>query len=319
MRAALCVDQLRGDAHATASLAHRAFEHIADAQLAADLFHIDGLALVRKARIAGDDEEPADAGKRSDDLLDHAVGEIFLLRVAAHIRKGQHCNRRLVGQRQRQGWCLCRLLQDHAVDPQRSGDVLQTLLADICELRIDLAAHLAERVFRDTDAAGLGDALEPRRDIDAVTVDVSVLDDDVAEVDADPEGDPLFLECPGIAFGHSSLYGNRASDGFDHARELDQNAVAGGLNDAAAVLGDLGIDQCGAMRLEPREGIFLVGAHEPAVTRHVRGENGGQPAFEPLPAHRYGNPAARQASTRGSASTAGTAKPAQCCSIIKFG
>ena len=110
-------------------------------------------------------------------------------------------------------------------------------------------------------------------------MDVAVLDDDVTEVHADPEYDPAFLRRPRIAFGHLPLHGNRAGDGLDHARELDQNAVAGGLNDAAAVLGDLGIDQCGAMRLEPREGVFLVGAHEPAVTRHVRGENRRQPAF----------------------------------------
>jgi hypothetical protein len=44
---------------------------------------------------------------------------------------------------------------------QRSGDVLQALLADVFEFGVDLAAHLAERVFRDADAAGLGNALEP--------------------------------------------------------------------------------------------------------------------------------------------------------------
>ena len=53
------VDQLAGDAHAVAGLAHAAFEHIAHAEFAADLLHIDRLALVGEARIAGDDEEPA--------------------------------------------------------------------------------------------------------------------------------------------------------------------------------------------------------------------------------------------------------------------
>jgi hypothetical protein len=33
--------------------------------------------------------------------------------------------------------------------------------------------------------------------------------------------------CRGVAFDHPSLHGNRAEDGFDHAWELDQNAVAG--------------------------------------------------------------------------------------------
>ena len=88
MRAGERVDQLRGDPHPIASLAHRAFEHIAHPKLTADLLYVDGLALVRETRIAGDDEEPADARQGGDDLLDHAVGEVFLLRVAAHVGEG---------------------------------------------------------------------------------------------------------------------------------------------------------------------------------------------------------------------------------------
>src|SRR5262245_18576773 len=72
VRASLSLDQLPGDAHPPAGFAHRAFEHIADAELAADLLHVDGLALVREARITGDDKEPTDARERGDDLLDHA-------------------------------------------------------------------------------------------------------------------------------------------------------------------------------------------------------------------------------------------------------
>jgi len=98
MRAVSRIDQLSGDAHAVSALSHRTFEDIADTKLAADLLHIDRSALVRKARIARDDEEPADAGERRDNLLDHTVGKIFLLRVAAQIGEGQHCDRGLVGQ-----------------------------------------------------------------------------------------------------------------------------------------------------------------------------------------------------------------------------
>src|SRR3984893_15725036 len=45
------------------------------------------------------------------------------------------------------------------------------LLADIGKLGVDLAAHLAERVLGDADAAGVGDALQPRGDVDAVAED----------------------------------------------------------------------------------------------------------------------------------------------------
>src|ERR1700682_6414135 len=65
-----CVNQLCGDAHPVSALSHRAFQHIPDAKLAPDLLHVDCLALVRKTRIASDDEEPANARERGDDLLD---------------------------------------------------------------------------------------------------------------------------------------------------------------------------------------------------------------------------------------------------------
>ena len=55
MRPGFRLDQSRADAHPTAALPDRAFEHIAHAQFPADAVHIDRLALVREARIAGDD------------------------------------------------------------------------------------------------------------------------------------------------------------------------------------------------------------------------------------------------------------------------
>jgi hypothetical protein len=54
------------------------------------------LALVGKARSAGDDEQPANARERGDDLLDHAVGEIFLLGITAEVDERQHSERGLV-------------------------------------------------------------------------------------------------------------------------------------------------------------------------------------------------------------------------------
>jgi hypothetical protein len=44
-----------------------------------------------------DYEQPTDARESGNDLLYHAIREIFLLRVAAHICEGQDGNRRLVG------------------------------------------------------------------------------------------------------------------------------------------------------------------------------------------------------------------------------
>src|SRR6266481_2053688 len=64
------LDQLRSDAYALAGLAHRSLQEVADTQLLPDLLHVNGLALVGEARIAGDNEEPTNATERGDDLLD---------------------------------------------------------------------------------------------------------------------------------------------------------------------------------------------------------------------------------------------------------
>ena len=85
-----------------------------------------------------------------------------------------------------------RLVRD-AVDAHRPGDVLERLLAEVLEGEIELACGVLVHPRRDADAARLGQAFEPRRDIDAVAKDVAVLDDDVAEIDADAE---LDAACP---------------------------------------------------------------------------------------------------------------------------
>ena len=59
----------------------------------------DAAAFVVEARIARDHEKPVDARQAGDDVLDRAVGEILLLRVAAHIGERQDCDRRLIGSR----------------------------------------------------------------------------------------------------------------------------------------------------------------------------------------------------------------------------
>ena len=93
MHAGLRLDKLRGDAHTLAGLAHAPLQHIAHAKLAADLLHIDRASLVGEARIARDDEEPADPRQCCGDLLHHAVGKVVLLRIAAQIGERQNGER----------------------------------------------------------------------------------------------------------------------------------------------------------------------------------------------------------------------------------
>jgi len=119
-------------------------------------------------------------------------------------------------------------------------------------------------------------------------VDVVVIrDDDVAEVDADPEYDLLFLGRPSIALSHPPLHRNRASDGLNDTRKFYQDAVAGRLDDAALMFGDLRVDKFPAMGSEPGKSASLVLAHQPRVSDDIGRENGRESALDPLTAQRF--------------------------------
>src|SRR5207245_3395880 len=180
-------------------------------------------------------------------------------------------------------------------------DILELLLADIGKFGLDFAAHLAERVLREPEATGLGDAFDPRRDIDAVAIEVVALDDHVAEIDADAQFDAVVCPDTSVPLGHRLLHFDRAAHRIDDARKFHQQAVAGGLDDAAVVLGDLRIDELAAQRFEAFERALLVRPHQPRIPRHIGGEDRGETAGL---AH-TASPAARRSPERSSSRCSG--------------
>src|SRR5262245_60268900 len=61
MTAGFRFDELSGNTHSVRHSADASLEHVAHAKLAPGLLHVDGFALIGKARIAGDDKQPLDA------------------------------------------------------------------------------------------------------------------------------------------------------------------------------------------------------------------------------------------------------------------
>ena len=85
-----------------------------------------------------------------------------------------------------------------------------------------------------------------------------VVDDDVADVNADAKFDPEFRRYAGVLLSHLSLDFHRTARGIDSTSEFDQHAIAGGLDDATAVRGDPGIDNRLSKCLQLRECALLV-------------------------------------------------------------
>ena len=149
----------------------------------------------------------------------------------------------------------------------RLGDVLDPVLAHRLEGSASFALIWLWTLRETQIPPGSASAFEAGGDVHAVAVDVVILDDDVAEVDADAERDAPVLGQLSLALGDAVLDRDRAFDGIDDARELDQGAVAHQLDDAAAVLGDQRLDEVLAQRLQARDRAGLVGRHRAGCSR----------------------------------------------------
>src|SRR5882762_4785466 len=102
----------------------------------------------------------------------------------------------------------------HAVDAYWIGDVLDLAIAERLISANQLVLDLLVDAARDVDLAGIGNPLKPRGNVDAITVDVVCLDDDVAQIDADPIFDPVMLRQRRVASDHVLLDDDTASHGF---------------------------------------------------------------------------------------------------------
>jgi hypothetical protein len=94
---------------------------------------------------------------------------------------------------------------------------------------------------RHIDLARFSQTFESGGDIDAVSVNISFIDDHITGVNADAELDsPIglfrFMLC------QVALNINAAADGIEGAVELDQHSVAHAADQASMMLGDRGID-----------------------------------------------------------------------------
>jgi len=104
----------------------------------------------------------------------------------------------------------------------------------------------------------------------------------ISDVNAEAKLDPDMLRHIGVLPGHAALDFNGASHRIDGAGELRQHAVAGGLDDSAAIRSDCGIDKGISESLELGECAFFVLAHQTAIAGYIRRQYSRQSPFHAI-------------------------------------
>ena len=130
----------------------------------------------------------------------------------------------------------------HHVGVHRRRDVLHFLRADIGELHRQLVGDLLMHGAGDADAADLGQPLEPGGDVDAVTEQIAVALDHVADGDADAERHLPARRIGHVAGSQDLLDVDRAAHRIDRARKFREHGIARGVEDASVRLCDEIVD-----------------------------------------------------------------------------
>src|SRR5260221_483603 len=147
-------------------------------------------------------------------------------------------------------------------------------------------AKLAAELLRVCRPALEGESGVAGGDIPAPAENALPLDTPVAAVPADAEQLLLVGGEGDVALRHQSLHGDGKTHRRNHREKFDQHAVAGGLDDASAMLSDNRIKCCPMLAKHPGRS-FLVRPHHPAVARDVGGQDRYKSTFYALPCHAY--------------------------------
>ena len=127
---------------------------------------------------------------------------------------------------------------------------------------------------RDHDAVRIRERMDPRCDVDAMAEHVSIAHRDLAEVEADPKLDRLAVT-PGRLVAELRLNLNREPQRSVGAVEQCEDAVAGDVGDAAAIVADERLEKPDGPRgLNRVAGLVLLEAL--AVLDHIGEHHDGE-------------------------------------------
>ena len=167
----------------------------------------------------------------------------------------------------------------YGVGVHRAGNVLNLLLAEIGEAYRQIGTDLFPQRTGTADPARRGQRLQSGGNIDAVAEQVAVLDDDVAQMQADAELHLFELGSGGVRLGDRRLHRQRAGQRVDRAGEFRGNAVAGGGEDASAMRRDQACENGAVVRQHP-QGADFVASHQAGIASDIRRQDGGEFALD---------------------------------------
>src|SRR6266481_3066125 len=122
-------------------------------------------------------------------------------------------------------------VETNPIDPYRTHDIPERLLANILEEEMELALHVLLHSARNTNSTRLGQRLKACRHIHVFAPNVATVHDDVADVYTHAELNPLFSRDVEIAPRHAALEFHGTLHSIDDAGELSQNSIAGNSDD----------------------------------------------------------------------------------------
>jgi len=150
-----------------------------------------------------------------------------------------------------------------------------------------MAFELITHTPGDVYVSGLGESFQSRRDIHAVSVDITITDDHIAGIYADTE--PYLAVGIGysLTMGQFTLYFESTTYRVDSTVKLDQKSVAHGSDQPTVMRQNLWLDQIFDIVSEFNVCSFLIKAHQSAITHNICEQNSLQPTFQVYFSHAY--------------------------------
>ena len=149
------------------------------------------------------------------------------------------------------------------------------LEAAIAGRQFEIAAQLFVHRTRYQDIPWRGILLQPGRQVDARAVDVTLLLDDVAGMQAHAKGDLHVVRPAGLTQAHLLLNIGGGLDGAVDALEASEKPISGVLHDPPRAPLDGWPDNLGEQRHQARMGRALIGIHQTRIASDVGKQDRG--------------------------------------------